>query len=138
MKDKKGKNFVAIMIIIGLLALFLRVALERIIKITNFQNESNARSTLKLISVALENYAKGNHGVYPNSISILSQSKPDFLDRDYVEESPIQGYIYSCPRLNESGYNCYARPLRCNFTGKVTYNVTTGGLLVSEECDSKG
>ncbi|MEI6831816.1 MAG: hypothetical protein WCK61_03820 [Candidatus Omnitrophota bacterium] len=137
MKDKKGKSFVAIMVTIALLALFLRVVSERIIKITNSQNESNARTTLKLISIALENYARDNHGIYPSSISILSQAKPDFLDRDYVGQSPIKGYSYSCPRLNESGYNCYARPLRCNLTGKITYSVTTGSLLVSEECDRK-
>ena len=137
MLNKKGKNFVAIMVVIALLALFLRVISEKIIKITSSQNESSAQATLKLISVALENYARDNRGVYPSDISILVQAKPAFLDKDYIKQSPIKGYNYSCPRLNESGYNCYARPKRCNLTGKVTYSVTTGSLLVSEECDRK-
>jgi len=136
-KGKKGKSFVAIMVVIALLALFLRVVSEKIIKITSSQNESNAQATLKLISVALENYARDNRGIYPGSISVLVQTKPAFLDRDYVLQSPIKGYSYSCPRLNDSGYNCYARPTRCNLTGKVTFSVTTGSLLVSEECDGK-
>ena len=72
MPDKKGKSFITIMIVIAISALLLRIAFDRIIKINIAQNESNAQGTLKLISAALENYAKGHSGAYPSRRSCES------------------------------------------------------------------
>ena len=84
MIDRKAKSFVAIMVILALSALVLRIAVEEIIKISIARNQSNASMTLKLISAALENYAKDKSGVYPVSIAALTQVKPSYLDRDYL------------------------------------------------------
>ncbi len=123
------------MIIIAILALLLRFAIDRIIKSNITQNESNAQVTLKFISTALENFALDNHGIYPASPSILTKSKPPYLDKDYITLSPSKGYNFGCSRLEPSGYSCYAAPVRCRLTGIILYSVTTGGLLVSEECE---
>lgn len=125
------------MIVIATLALVLRFAIDRIIKFNISQNESNAQGTLKLISAALENFAKDNQGVYPANLSALTKSKPPYLDRDYITLSPSKGYNYACLRLEPSGYSCSASPVRCKFTGAIVYTTTTGGLLVSENCDTK-
>lgn len=125
------------MIIIATLALVLRFTIDRIIKFNIPQNESNAQGTLKLISAALENYAKDNHGSYPTSPSVLIKSKPPYLDKDYITQSPSKGYNLGCSRLEPSGYSCYANPIRCNLTGTMAYTITTGGLFVSEECKAK-
>ncbi|MFH0855053.1 MAG: hypothetical protein V1869_00845 [Candidatus Omnitrophota bacterium] len=137
MKNNKAKSFVAIMIVIALSALVLRVAISKIINLVSAQNESNAQSTLKLISTALENYAANNQGAYPLKIAVLTQSQPQYLDKDYIKQSPLKGYRYSCGRLDASGYNCYAFPTRCKLTGKVDFSVTTGSLLISEDCAKK-
>ncbi|MDD5197027.1 MAG: hypothetical protein PHV92_05355 [Candidatus Omnitrophica bacterium] len=137
MKNKKARSFVVIMIVIALSALFLRVVADKAIRLTCSQNESNAQSTLKLISTALENYAKDNRGVYPDKISVLTQSAPAYLDRDYVKQSPIKGYGYSCSRLDSGGYSCHALPTRCKLTGKTIFTVSTGSLLISEDCEKK-
>lgn len=137
MKDTRARSFVTIMIVIAVSALLLRISIERIIKMNISQNESNASATLKLISTALENYAKDNLGVFPSSLSVLTQTNPPYLDKDYIDESPIKGYNYTCPRLEPSGYSCSARPVRCNITGKVIYTVTTGRSFASEECSKK-
>lgn len=136
-KNKVARSFVTIMIVIAVVALLLRVAIEGIIKLNVAQNDSLALSTLKLISTALENYAKDNQETYPLSLAVLTQSKPAYLDRDYITQSPIKGYNYSCTRLEASGYSCYAIPLRCKITGNTVYNITTGSLLISEECSKK-
>jgi type II secretory pathway pseudopilin PulG len=138
MKNNRAKSFVTIMIVIAIVSLSLRFSIDRIIKISNSQNESNAQGTLKLISAALENYAKDNQNAYPQSLSALTEPKPPYLDKDYILQSPIKGYSYSCSRLEPSGYNCSAIPTRCKLTGKNIFTVTTGGLLVSEECEKKG
>ena len=126
-----------IMIVIALVALSLRVLIGRFISVTSSQNESNAQSTIKIISTALENYAKDNHGVYPQGLSVLTQSKPAYLDKDYIKQSPVKGYIYNCSRLDATGYSCSAFPARCKLTGKTVFTVTTGSLLISEGCDKE-
>jgi hypothetical protein len=134
MKNNKAKSFLTIMIIIAISALALRYAIDRIIKFNISQNESNAQGTLKLLSVALENYAKDNKGSYPSDPSILTKSKPAYLDKDYITQSPSKGYNFACARLDASGYSCSASPVMCKLSGTMVYTVTTGGLFVSEEC----
>jgi len=126
-----------IMMVIAVSALFLRFAIDKVIRFNISQNESNAQGTLKLISAALENYAKDNHGVYPASADILTKSQPPYLDKDYISQYPAKGYNFTCPKLEPSGYNCYASPVRCKLTGIMMYTVTTGGLFVSEGCKVK-
>lgn len=136
-KNTRGRSFVTMMIIIAVSVLLLRIAIEQVIRINIVQNESNAQGTLKLISIALENYAKDNQGSFPRTLSVLIKPKPAYLDRDYILESPIKGYHYNCLRLEPAAYSCSASPLKCGLTGKIIYTVTTGSLLVSEECNKK-
>lgn len=137
MRNEKARSFVVIMIVIALSALALRMLIGEVISVTSAQNESNAQSTLKLISTAFENYAKDHQGAYPANIAVLLQSKPAYLDKDYLSQSPIKGYNYNCSRLEATGYSCYATPTRCRLTGKSEFSVTTGSLLISEDCDTQ-
>lgn len=137
MRKNKARSFVGIMIAIALSALIMRFIIVRIIKISIAQNQVNASSTLKLISVALENYAKDNQGAYPKDLSLLVQNNPPYLERDYIKQFPLRGYNYICSRLEPSGYSCSANPAICKITGQVIYTVTTGGVMVSEKCDQK-
>lgn len=137
MKNTQGLSFVTVMVIIAVSAIFLRFGIEQIIKFNIEQNESVALATLKIISAALENYAKDNHGVFPTDISVLIKTSPQYLDRDYILESPIKGYYYSCSRLEPSTYSCSAVPAECKLTGKKIYSIATGGSLASEEECSK-
>lgn len=137
MRDIRGRSFVAIMIIIAVSSLILRVAVEQVIKINITQNESDASGNLKLISTALENYAQDHLGVFPLDISVLTQTHPAYLDKDYIASSPVKGYNYSCVRLEPSGYSCSANPTRCGLTGNTIYTISSGGLLISEECSKR-
>ncbi len=125
------------MIVIALFALFLRIAIEQVMMVNISQNESSAAATLKLISTALENFAKDNKGNYPEIISSLTEKNPVYLEKDYTMLSPVKGYIYTCPRLENGGYICTAVPLKCNVTGKKTFTITTGGSLSTEDCSKK-
>ncbi len=137
MKKKQGRSFVTTMIIIAVVALLLRFVVERLIKMNIAQNESSAALTLKLISTALENYARDTKGTYPQNFSVLTQGNPAYLDKDYLALSLYKGYYYSCSRLETSGYSCLATPLRCGFSGDLIYSISTGGVFVSEECKRK-
>ncbi|MEK6727598.1 MAG: hypothetical protein AABY28_02845 [Candidatus Omnitrophota bacterium] len=135
--NNKGKNFITIMVIIAISAVLLRVITVRVIERNTAQNKSSALGTIKLIATALENYAKDSKGLYPVSFQSLTETKPPYLDIDYITQSPVKGYTYSCSRLEPSGYNCSAAPTICKVTGSAAFTITTGALLVSEECDKK-
>ena len=137
MRNNIGKSFVAIMIVIAVMALLLRIVIEKAIKWNIAQNESYAQSTLKLVSTALENYAKDNRGAYPTSLSVLTLSTPSYLDIKIIAQTTQRGYIYACPRMETSGYSCMASPVKCGLTGKAAYTITTGSLLVLEECSKQ-
>jgi hypothetical protein len=141
MINYKGRSFIIIIIIIAISALALRIAIEQIIRISIEHNQSGAQSTLKLISAALENYAADNKSSYPQNLTVLTQTKPPYLEKNYFSQSSLgdylRGYNYSCSRIDASGYNCSAIPIKCKLTGKMVYTVTTGGLLISEECEKK-
>lgn len=122
------------------LTLFFRILIERLIKLNIAQNESNAQSSLKLISTALENYAKAKQGVFPVTLVALAETKPPYLDKSYItliSVPAVKGYSYSCSRLEASGYNCSAVPVKCNLTGRNIYTISTGGSFISEECNKK-
>ncbi len=137
MKNTKARSFVAVMIVVAVASLLLRVVIENLININIRQNESYASVTLKFISAALENYAKDNRGFYPAELSDLTQAKPPYLDKKYIDDisrSSIKGYNYGCTVLEASGYSCYAAPVKCKLSGKAVYTIATGGLLAVEEC----
>lgn len=137
MTDRRGLSFVTLMIIIAISALMLSLISEEVMRRNMAQNESDAQTTLRLISTALENYAKDNRGAFPEDISVLTKTTPVYLDKNYIVLSPLRGYIYNCPTLNASGYSCQASPVKCDVTGKAFYTISTGGVFVSRECNKK-
>ncbi len=137
MYNKKARSFVTIMITVAVVMLLLRLAIHKIIVYNMEQSQSLAQVNLKLLSTALENYAKDNKGVYPVNIGQLTKSNPIYLENDYLNVSAVRGYQYDCQRMDVTGYNCSASPLNCKFNGKIVYSVSTGGLIISESCDNK-
>lgn len=137
MFNRKARSFVAIMIVAALSALLLRLAIQKIIVYNIGHNQLLAQVNLKLLSTALENYAKDNKNAYPAGIDQLTKSNPVYLERNYLAASSIRGYEYDCQRLDASGYNCSAAPVDCKLTGKTVYSVSTGGLIIAESCDKK-
>lgn len=125
------------MIVTAFTALVLRFAVSQIITLTITQNESTAAGILKMIGTALENYAGDNKNVFPGSIKALTETNPPYLNRDYIAESPLRGYNYTCSRLEPAGFSCSAAPIKCNLTGKKIFIVSTGNIFVSEDCFKK-
>ncbi|MDO8489658.1 MAG: hypothetical protein Q7S42_06100 [Candidatus Omnitrophota bacterium] len=137
MFNRKARSFVTIMIVVALSAFLLRLAIHKVIIYNIQQNQLLAQVNLKLLSTALENYAKDNKNQYPENIEALIQNKPAYLERNYLAVSSVRGYEYDCQRLDSGGYNCSATPLDCKFSGKMVYTVSTGGLIIAESCDKK-
>jgi len=135
MFSSRARSFVTIMIVIALSALLLRMGISRLIIFNIEQNQFVAQSNIKLLSAALESFAKANKGQYPTQISQLTQASPAYLEKDYILASPLKGYEYDCPRLDPAGFNCQAMPEKCQFTGKKVFSVSTEGLTITEDCE---
>ena len=136
-RNNYAKNTVTLMLVIAVLALFLRLGIEQTIKVNISQNESNASVALKSISTALQNYAEDHGEVFPQALSALIETDPAYLDKDYLHQTSIAGYNFSCSRLDASGYSCSATPIKCNSTGREIYTITTGGVMVTDLCAKK-
>jgi len=113
------------------------LAIHRVIVYRIQQNQLSAQVNLKLFSTAMENYAKDNKNVYPVSIDLLINHDPAYLERDYLAATSVRGYEYDCQRLDATGYNCTASPVNCKLTGKMIYAISTGGLIMAQDCDEK-
>ena len=137
MGNKRARSFVVIMIVVSLAALILRIAIVQFVNFNIIQNEASAQGTLKLITTAVENYAKDHLGVFPISLEALTQSSPAYIEKEYISLSYEKGYNFNCLRLEASGYTCSASPSRCNLSGKKIYTITTGQVMTSEECGKK-
>jgi len=133
----KAKSFVTIMVVVALSAFLLRLGLHRIIIYRIEQNQLAAQINLKLFSTAMENYASDNKNVYAQSIDLLTKHNPVYLERDYLAITSLRGYEYDCQRLDAGGYSCTASPVDCKLSGKMVYTVSTGGLMMTENCDRK-
>lgn len=134
MVNSRARSFVVIMIVISLAALILRFAIVQFVNFNITQNEASASETLKLLSTAIENYAKDHLGVFPTSLEILSQSSPAYIEKEYTSLSSEKGYNFNCLRLETSGYTCSASPVRCNLSGRKNFIITTGQVMMAEEC----
>jgi type II secretory pathway pseudopilin PulG len=121
------------MLFIAILALLLRFTIKQTIKATIVQNESKVSAILKSIAAALENYARDHQSLFPANFAALLYG-PAYLDKNYLTNFPVKGYIFHCLRFESSGYNCVASPLKCNITGRTVFTITTGGIMLSEEC----
>jgi competence protein ComGC len=100
MYNKKARSFVAIMIIVAIVSLLLRFAIHKLIVYNMEQSQSLAQVNIKLLSTALENYAKDNKGAYPVHAGQLTKGNPAYLENDYLAVSSVRGYQYDCLRMD--------------------------------------
>lgn len=130
----KGRTLAGALIGISIITLLAVIIITQLLHSTMTANEAAARIGLKAISTALERYATENKQGYPADISILINSNPPYLNRDYVVDSPIQGYNYFCQSLEAGSYGFMAEPQRCGQSGLKIYTITTGGVLSESDC----
>jgi len=130
----KGFTLTGPLISLSIIALLAAIAIPRILKTNMADNESAARATLKTISTALETYAARSGQGYPTDILALIIADPAYLNKNYIADSPVQGYDYVCESLEVNGYSCSAEPQYCGRTGSKIYTITTGGVFTETEC----
>jgi len=121
----QGFTLVEILVIVGIIALLVTLALPNLQRAKLAANESSAKATLKTISTSLENYAVLN-SIYPTATSLLIGASPPYLSVDYFS-GPHNGYSFTSV-LADYSYTITATPVNSN-TGTQSFMITTGGVL---------
>ena len=131
-KMKKGFALIEWTIVVAFIALLGLIGIPKLIAANISNNEAVAQKTLKIISIACENYGKANKGVYPRELSALTSGSPGYLSTDYTLPAR-SGYAYAFSST-DTGYTVNAKPLSPEVTGIHVYTITTGGVLTSVAC----
>jgi type II secretory pathway pseudopilin PulG len=133
---RRGLTITGVTIAAAIVTLLAVIVIPQLLSSRMAVNQSAARANLKALSAALEAYAaKGQQG-YPADISDLIKAKPPILNKNYIADSPLQGYNYDCITLDASGYSCSAWPEHCGRSGSKQYTVTTSGVFSERDCQS--
>lgn len=126
---KKGFALIEWTIVIAFIALLGLIGIPKLIAANVANNEAAAQKTLKIISIACENYGKANKGIYPRDLWALTQGSTKYLSVDYT--APVRsGYAYSYSSM-DTGYTASARPVSPGVSGIRSYTITTGGVLTN-------
>ena len=132
--NQSARGFLPAVITIAIIVIILKIGIAQFIRVTMVQNEARAQESLRLLSVAFENYARDHLGTYAQQISNLTASEPAYLGSDFLARPSQDGYVFSCERMEALGYRCTAEPVTCGVTGWFSYEVNTGGAFQSRRC----
>ena len=131
-KNKKWFALIEWTIVVAFIALLGLIGIPKLIAANIANNEAVAQKTLKIISIACENYGKANKGVYPRELPALTLGSPKYLSVDYT--LPVRsGYAYNFSST-DTGYTVSAKPISPGVTGIHIYTITTGGVLTFVAC----
>ncbi len=125
---RRGFTLVEIMIVVGIIAIISALALlPNVLRSRLNANDAFAQATLKTISNALESYLSGNN-TYPTDINVLRVLTPPYLNADYFDGIPHNGFTFVVTTLTDYSYVITATPVN-TAQGTQSFTISTGGLL---------
>lgn len=130
-KKQSKKWLWVLVIVVGLPLLVLSVVIvgPALEYAAHIQKEDRAKSVLRYISKAAENYSKVN-GRYPESAADLLHSHPPYLTQNFCGQKD-KGYYFTCQFSNQS-YVVKAESLDLN---EGSLMIQTGGILVQTDVE---
>ncbi len=126
---RKGLALVKIVIILAIIVLLAVIAVPYL-KLSSKSGEA-AKSTLRRLSIAAENYATAHRGFYPASVAELSEYIPSagsYCANSTGATTIVDEYSYACI-LTSGGYTFSAGTDAAEEEGEGVYTVTTGGVF---------
>jgi len=131
MKNKKGFTIMEIMVVVFIITALAAIAVPNLLNARKNANETNAKSLLKTIATACENYANDHNGDYPAVMTDLTSPTPPYLNVDYLGDS--QGYTFAWPTQGVvTTYTFTAVPVS-GATGSRSFSVCEGAVFTEAE-----
>lgn len=125
-KKRGGFTLVEILVVVGILALLAAIAIPNLLRGRLASNDAMAKSTLKTIASALENYMIVS-GTYPTSTDSLIGVTPPYLNKNYFVGTHA-GFGYSSS-ISDYAYTVTATPAEVGTTGTKAFLISTGSVL---------
>ncbi len=125
-RTKNGFTLVESFMVVGILALFVAIAIPNLLRSRVSANDTKAQAALKVISVALENYLAIN-SIYPSTTNDLLVVTPPYLNTDFFT-GDHDGFTFTVDALGLYNYTVTAIPLSSS-VGTGSFTLSTGGII---------
>ena len=122
--------YLAFPFFIVIIALLAAIAIPNFMMAKRNANEAFAKTSIRTISIALENYSAANNGEYPLSEDAIKKTNYSY---EYYDKTIKNGYIYSL-NLNQNDYVVMAKPYTCGTTGRKVFIIQKSGSLLEKDC----
>jgi prepilin-type N-terminal cleavage/methylation domain-containing protein len=126
--NRSGFTLIEIMIVVSIIALLSAIAIPNILRARINAHDAAAQAALKAIGTSMETYLATNT-VYPPTTTALIGASPPYLQIDYFDGNPYNGFTFTVDILTPNIYSVTAAPASANL-GTASYTITTGSVLV--------
>lgn len=117
------------MIVVAIIGLLAALSIPNLLRSRVNSNESVAKSSLRTLSTALENFRTAQDPpTYPPDLASLAANNPPYVD-SALASGMRQGYRYTYRLVNFSQFELTGTPVIPRVTGASTYFVDESGVV---------
>lgn len=127
----RGFTLVEIIIIVAIFGLLAFITVPNLMRLRINNNENDMKTALRNFSSAVELFrAAQNPPSYPESVAMLTETIPAYLDASWGGVKHGYRFTYVVPTRPANTYSILAVPVKSGVTAMNTYCMDQSGLIV--------